>query len=326
MPLPAGGAHVLNAPLGLPAHLVKGLLRVGVAFGDIAGAAGVHHVGQLSAAGFFIGVKHIQHAVSNAGAQVADKQAALALQLLQSGHVAQGQVYHMDVVPDAGAVGGGVVIAVDMELFQLAHGHLSDVGHQVVGDAVGVLADEAAFMGTDGVEVPQQGHVQRGVRFAVVREDALNEQLGGAVGVGGAASGEVLPDRHAGGVTVHGGGGGEHEVLHIVGPHGVQQYQCADQVVGIVLQRLSHAFANSLQTGEVHDGVNVGVLGEQGLRGGGIAQVRLHKGDGLAGDLLHPAHGFLTGVAQVIHHHDVVTGLQQFHAGVAADVTGAAAD
>ena len=55
--------------------------------------------------------------------------------------MAAGQVHDMDVVADAGTVGSGVVIAEDMDLFQLAHSHLGDVGHEVVGDAVGVLAD-----------------------------------------------------------------------------------------------------------------------------------------------------------------------------------------
>ena len=72
-----------------------------------------------------------------------------------------------------------------MHLFQLADRHLGDVGHQVVGDAVGVLADEAGLVGTDGVEVAQQGHVQAGVGLADILQDALSESLGGAVGVGG---------------------------------------------------------------------------------------------------------------------------------------------
>ena len=118
----------------------------------------------------------------------------------------------MDVIAHAGAVGGGIVVAEDVHLFQLAHGHLGDVGHQVVGDAVGVLADQAGLVGTDGVEVAQQGHVQGGVSLADIGQDALGKGLGGAVGVGGGTHGEVLGDGHAGGVAVDGGGGAEHEV------------------------------------------------------------------------------------------------------------------
>ena len=57
--------------------------------------------------------------------------------------MAAGQVDNMDVVAHAGAVGGRVVIAKDVDLLQLADSDLGDVGHEVVGDAVGVLADQA---------------------------------------------------------------------------------------------------------------------------------------------------------------------------------------
>ena len=210
----AVGAHVLNAVLCHPAQLVLGLGGVGVALSDIAGAAGVDDVGDLLAAGLFKGMEHFQHAVALAGAQVADEQAAVRFQLPDGAHMAAGQVHHMDVVAHAGAVRGGVVVAEHMHLFQLADRHLGDVGHQVVGDAVGVLADEAGLVGTDGVEVAQQGHVQAGVGLADILQDALSESLGGAVGVGGGTHGEVLGDRHTGGVAVDGGGRAEHKLFY----------------------------------------------------------------------------------------------------------------
>ena len=240
--------------------------------------------------------------------------------------MALGQIHHVDIVPDAGAVVGGIVAAEHMELLQLAHGHLGDVGHQVVGDAVGVLTDQTGFMGADGVEVAQQGHVHGGVGGAVVGEDPLDKKLGGAVGIGGAAHGEILSNGHGGGVAVHRGGGGEDEVLHAVTAHGVEQHQAVDQVVGIVLQRLADTLAHGLESGEVHHGVNAGILLKQRLHLVGLTQVRLDKGNGLAHDLLHPAQRLLAGVYQVIHHDDVVARLDQFHTGMAADIAGAAAD
>ena len=64
-----------------------------------------------------------------------------------------GQVYYVDIISDAGSVGGVVVVAEYVKLFQLAYGNLGDVGHQVIGDTVGVLADGSALMGTDGIEI-----------------------------------------------------------------------------------------------------------------------------------------------------------------------------
>ena len=119
----------------------------------------------------------IQHAVAVAGAQVADEQAGLLLQLFDGSNMAAGQVDNMNVVAHAGSVGGRVVIAKDVDLLQLADSDLGDVGHEVVGDAVGVLADQAGRMRTDGVEVTQQRNIQLGVGVAAVGQDALGEHF-----------------------------------------------------------------------------------------------------------------------------------------------------
>ncbi len=74
------------------------------------------------------------------------------------------------------------------------------------------------------------------------------------------------------------------------------------------------------------DGVDVGILGEQGLHLAGVAELGLDKGDLFAGDALHPREGFLAGVAQVVRHYDFVPRVDKLHAGVAADVAGAAAN
>ena len=116
-------------------------------------------MGKGLSAGFLIGVEHVQNAVTVAGAQVADEEAALGFQLFQGGHMALGQVHHVDIVPDAGAVRGVIVISVDMDFFQLAHGDFRNIGHQIVGNAVGVLSDEAGLVGPNGVEVAKQSHV-----------------------------------------------------------------------------------------------------------------------------------------------------------------------
>ena len=119
LPIPAVGTHLLDAVLSHPAQLILGLGGVGIALGDIAGTAGIDHIGELLAAGLLKGMDDIQHAVAVAGAQVADEQAAVGLQLLDGADMAAGQVHDMDVVADAGAVGSGVVIAEDVTFSSL---------------------------------------------------------------------------------------------------------------------------------------------------------------------------------------------------------------
>ncbi|BFO12630.1 hypothetical protein GGER_51400 [Serratia rubidaea] len=64
-----------------------------------------------------------------------------------------GQIHHMDVITHAGAVRCGIVVAEYRQLFQFSNGHLSDIGHKVVGDATWVLTNQPRWMGAYRVEV-----------------------------------------------------------------------------------------------------------------------------------------------------------------------------
>ena len=239
--------------------------------------------------------------------------------------MALGQVHHMDIVPDPGAVPGGVVVAEDPQLREAADGRLGDVGHEVVGDAVGGLADEAAGVGAHGVEVPQQHHGPLGVRFRGVPEDLLAHVLGPAVGVGAPAGAGVLPQGHLVVPGVDRGGGGEDDPLDPRPGHGPAQGEGGAQVVVVVGQGLLHGLAHRLQPGEM-DGAGGAVLLQNLVQQGLVPHVPPDEDHLLAGDLPDPLQGYLAGVAQVVHHDGGVPRLQQLHTGVAADVPGAASD
>lgn len=57
--------------------------------------------------------------------------------------------------------------------------YLGHVGHEVVGDAVGVLSDVAAAVGTSGVEVPEavDGPVLALVALDEILEDFFDHEL-----------------------------------------------------------------------------------------------------------------------------------------------------
>lgn len=181
-------------------------------------------------------------------------------------------------------------------------------------------------MGADGVEVPQQGHVQGGVGGANVGQDALGKGFGGAIGVGGGAHGEILGDGHSSRVAVDRGGGAEHKVLAAVAAHHVQDHQRAVQVVGVVLDGLGDALAHCLIGGKLDHSVNVRALGKDLLHILLAGHVSLIEAEVLAGDLLHPLQRGVAGVVEVVRHYDVIARVQQLDAGVAADVTSAAGD
>ena len=59
---------------------------------------------------------------------------------------------------------------------------------------------------------------------------------------------------------------------------------------------------------------------------GGAGYIGLHTGYGLAGDALDPIQGLGIAIAVVVQHRHAVARVEQFQAGVAADIAGAAGD
>jgi hypothetical protein len=84
----------------------------------------------------------------------------------------------MDVVPQAGAIRGVVAAAEDHQLLAASHRDLSDEGHQVVRDALGVFTDAAGRVRPHRAEVAQQGDVPTAVRGIQVRKNILDLLLG----------------------------------------------------------------------------------------------------------------------------------------------------
>ena len=235
-----------------------------------------------------------------------------------------GEVDDVDVVAHAGAVGGRVIVAVDREALELAGGHLGDIGEEVIRDAVRVLADEAALVGADGVEVAQQRDAPVLVRHPEVAEDVLDHQLGRAVGVGG-REGEVLPDRDRFGRAVNSGGGAEDQVLDPVFLHQLTEDEGAGDVVVVVAERLGDAFADRLEAREMDDRVDLG-LGKDLFKTLAVEEVDLVEFEVLAGDLADAVEGLGLGVDKVVDNDEFLPAFEKLDAGVGADIAGAAGD
>ena len=50
------------------------------------------------------------------------------------------KIHHMDVVSYSGSVMSVIIISEYAKFLELSNSNLSDVGHEVVGDSVGILA------------------------------------------------------------------------------------------------------------------------------------------------------------------------------------------
>ena len=75
----------------------------------------------------------------------------------------------------------GVVGSEDREVLALSNRHLLDVRHEVVGDALGALADGARLVRANRVEVAQEDDVPFLVGVVQVTEDLLDKELGATV-------------------------------------------------------------------------------------------------------------------------------------------------
>jgi hypothetical protein len=189
----------------------------------------------------------------------------------------------------------------------------------------GSFADAAALVGAHRVEIAQQGDMPTRVGDGHVTQDLLDDELAATIGVGGGAHREILADGHRGRVAVDRGRGAEHHRLHPRRLHGLEQGDAAADVVVVIEQGLAHRLAHRLQPGEVDHGVDV-VVPEHGIQCFPVADVGLDEGEIHARQFAHPDEGFGAAVAQVVQHDDVIAGVEEFHAGVGADVAGAAGD
>ena len=235
------------------------------------------------------------------------------------------KIDHVDIVAHAGAVGRVVIVAEDVEMIAAADRHLRDEGHEVVGDAARVLADESAAVRADGVEVAQQADGKVLHRLGGVAQDLLGHVLRPAVGVGAHAGAGALPEGHLVVAGVDRRRGGEDDVLHAVVAHGLAEAHGGEEIVVVVFQRHRHGLADGLEPGEVDRAVDA-VLFKNAVERRTVAHVVLIEGHVLAGDLLYAFDGLDVGVDQIVDDDDIVAAFKQLHAGVAADIAGAAGD
>ena len=124
-------------------------------------------------------------------------------------------------------------------------------------------------------------------------------------------------------VAVDGRGGAEDDVLYVVALHRLKQVDAAGDVILIIVQRDLGGLPYRLESGEVDDGVDI-LFGEDFVQGLAVADVGLVETEIFAGYLFYLFKRFSRTVAKVVDDDDLAAGLQQFDAGVAADVAGAA--
>lgn len=324
LPPPSIPTHVLQTELGAPPQQLCSQRRIGKATGHVAGAPRVDLVGHFDLVDPLKGVDQLQHADALPGAQVDGEALARCCKVVERSQVPLGQVHHVNVVSNPGAVGCGVVDAEHVQAVSQAGRHLGDVGHEVVGRAVGLLPQLATGVSAHGVEVAQDGHLPTWVSRLHVTQHVFGHEFGAAVGVGD-PQGAAFHNGHVIGVAVDGGGRAEHQAPHTGLFHGLEQGHVATQVVVKVPQGLGHRFAHGFQAGKVHHARKM-VFGEQALEQGAVSRIAFYKRQLLWEQGANMFNGVGLAVAQVVQHHHRMTCRAQLQRGVRTDVAGAASD
>jgi len=284
---PGVGDDLAQVGLGrVPAQLAARLVGGGERGGGVASAPG-RQLDRDRMAGHLAGrVDDLLVAVTVAVSEVVDLVLARP-DRRQGEQVGGGQVRDVDVVADAGAIRGRVVVAIQQQLVALPVGHLEDDGDQVAFRAV-PLAEPAHR--ARGVEVPQAGG-GKAERLALPRQHQVHRQFGGGVGVA-RADRRVLGQLPGPGGVVHRAGGGEDQPRRPRGPHGVEDGHRSRHVDVPVQVRARHRLRDLDPPGEVQHRLEARPLCQHPRRLAHRQPVELHA----VGDVIGEAR------RQVVEH------------------------
>src|SRR6516165_6720239 len=154
MPLPGAGDDLVQfSELRLPAQLGLNLLRACDQHRRIAGTALLLFHCDRAAGDAAHGVDDLAHCEAVAVADVVDEAAALS-EGVEGENMRIGEVTDVDVVADAGAVLGGVVVAKDLDASPAAEGDVEDERDEV---RLGLVRLAVAVDGSGDIEVAQAG-------------------------------------------------------------------------------------------------------------------------------------------------------------------------
>ena len=126
LPVPAIPDHLIDPVLSTPAKFALGFRGVRVNDRNIAGTTAINDIRDLDAVHAFKGFHELQNAVALPCSKVVHCETTVVLDRLESVYVASGEVYDVDVVPDAGAIRCVIVVPENMQLFQLSRCNLSN--------------------------------------------------------------------------------------------------------------------------------------------------------------------------------------------------------
>ena len=124
-------------------------------------------------------------------------------------------------------------------------------------------------------------------------------------------------------IAVNGGRRGEDQCLDVGFRHDLKQCHAAREIVVVITQRLGHRLADGLEAGEVDDGIDL-VFAEDIAQRAAIADIDLRKTRCTTADASDTFEYGRLAVGKIVDDDKIVSGVEQFDAGVGADIASAA--
>src|ERR1700730_9245620 len=140
------GAHRLECPRCLPSQQLGGIGCRRIISVDVTGAPWFDIASYAPSAGLLKRPDNFEDAASGACAQI-DGKAFGTIQQSQRRDVSCGQVHDVNVVTDAGSVGGIVIITTYVKPVVAPNRDLGNKRDKVVGNPDWIFANQAAFVG-----------------------------------------------------------------------------------------------------------------------------------------------------------------------------------
>ena len=155
-------------------------------------------------------IDYLLYRIAGVVAEVEHVAASLGEQQAQAQHMGISKVAHMHVVADAGAIGGGVIVAKDLQV-RAAPTHRVEQQRDQVGFGGVIFPEPTGWVGSSSIEIAEN-YTRQAVGGSEVAEQLLHHPLAAAVWVdrllrAAFADGDVLGVRN----SVGGAGAGEHE-------------------------------------------------------------------------------------------------------------------
>ena len=159
---PGAAAHILYSVCGNPAEDALCFLRISPESRKITIPTGADLIGQFYLVCRFKSMDKFQNGNAMSCPQINGLYTGMGCGIFQRFQMSNRQINHVEVIPLAGAVRCGIVAAEDGQLLQLSRSHAPDIWHQVVGNTVGIVSQQAGLVGPNGIEIPQQDRTKSG--------------------------------------------------------------------------------------------------------------------------------------------------------------------